>query len=145
MQEIINAMLKVILDDGSQTKPIYNAVRRWNNLFVEFHSWYTFFFEEEYITISNSEKWISEKIRRWAQAKMSPEFREALKDWLNLDFNSWIVIEDESEDTEDSEAWAEDNWDSEQDSESEDEEEEKKVEKKIPAWANQKNLPKKNK
>ena len=76
---------------------------------------------------------------------MSPEFREALKDWLNLDFNSWIVIEDESEDTEDSEAWAEDDWDSEQDSESEDEEEEKKVEKKIPAWANQKNLPKKNK
>ena len=145
MQEIINAMLKVILDDWSQAKPIYNAVRRWNNLFVEFHSWYTFFFEEEYITISNWEKWISEKIRRWAQAKMSPEFREALKDWLNLDFNSWIVIEDESEDTEDSEAWAEDDWDSEQDSESEDEEEEKKVEKKIPAWANQKNLPKKNK
>lgn len=145
MQEIINAMLKIILDDWSQTKPIYNAVRRWNNLFVEFHSWYTFFFEEEYITISNSEKWISEKVRRWAQAKMSPEFREALKDWLNLDFNSWIVIEDESEDTEDSEAWAEDDWDSEQDSESEDEEEEKKVEKKIPAWANQKNLPKKNK
>ena len=139
MQEIINAMLKVILDDWSWAKPIYNAVRRWNDLFVEFHSWYTFFFEEEYITISNAEKNIKERVRRWAQAKLSPDFLNAMKDWLNLDFNSWIVIEDESEDTDDSEAWAEDDWGSEETTESEPQEEKKEVKRQVPSsWAKKK-------
>lgn len=103
MQEIINAMLKVILDDGSQAKPIFNSVRRWNDMFVEFHSWYTFYFNEEYLEIVNAEKHIRERVRRAPDAKLSIGALRALKDWLNLDFNSWIAIEDETE--EDSIAW----------------------------------------
>ena len=136
MQEIINAMLKVILDDGSQFKPLMNSVRRWNDMFVEFHSWYTFYFDNESINIRNPEKGVDAKMMKWAQAKMPAEFREAIKDLLNLDFNAWIIIEDESEDTEDSEAWAEDDWASEENAK---QEEKKEVKRQVPSsWAKKK-------
>ena len=110
MQEIINAMLKVILDDGSQAKPIFNSVRRWNDMFVEFHSWYTFYFNEEYLEIVNAEKHIRERVRRAPDAKLSIGALRALKDWLNLDFNSWITIEDETDDWENSAGWTSEDW-----------------------------------
>lgn len=136
MQEIINAMLKIILDDGSQAKPMYNAIRRWNDMFVEFHSWYTFFFDNDSIRIHNSEKGVDEKILKWTQSKMSPEFLAAVKDWLNLDFNSWITIEDEDESVDDSEAWAEDDWASEENTK---QEEKKEVKRQVPSsWAKKK-------
>lgn len=109
MQEIINAMLKVILDDWSQAKPMHNSVRRWNDMFVEFHSWYTFYFNEDYIEIINSEKNIKERVRRAPNAKISVGVLRALKDWLNLDFNSWITIEDETEEGNNT-AWQEWGW-----------------------------------
>lgn len=95
MQEIINAMLKAILLDANQQKPITYSVRRWNDLFIEFHSWYIFEFKEWMIDITNVETWKKERIRDWVNAKLSNEVLKMLKDWLNKDFNSWIKIEDE--------------------------------------------------
>lgn len=96
MQEIINAMLKAILLDANQQKPITYSVRRWNDMFVEFHSWYIFEFKEWMIDITNVETWKKERIRDWVNAKLSNEVLKMLKDWLNKDFNSWIAIEDDT-------------------------------------------------
>lgn len=143
MKEIINAMLKVILDDGSQAKPIFNSVRRWNDMFVEFHSWYTFYFNEEYLEIVNAEKHIRERVRRAPDAKLSIGALRALKDWLNLDFNSWIAIEDETEEDASTTEWCTNTWEEneeKQDSESSDESTEQsnegvEKERKIPSRA----------
>lgn len=96
MQEIINAMLKAILLDANQQTPITYSVRRWNDMFVEFHSWYIFEFKDGMINITNVETWKKARIRDWVNAKMGSEVLKMLKDWLNKDFNSWIAIEDDT-------------------------------------------------
>lgn len=121
MQEIINAMLRAILQDANQQKPIAYSVKRWNDLFVEFHSWFLFEFVDWYITITNWETQEKTRIRYWVNAKLSKKDLDMIKEWLNRDFNSWIVIEDDTEednesteekDNDEGTAWDNDWWES---------------------------------
>lgn len=129
MQQLINALLKIILQDANQQKPIQFSVKRWNEMFVEFHSWYLFEFKEWMIDITNMETWEKARIRDWVTAKLGPDVLNMLKDWANKDFSSWIIVEDEDEDIENTEAWAEDDWASEEPSEPQQEEEKEEVKK----------------
>lgn len=129
MQQLINALLKIILQDANQQKPIQFSVKRWNEMFVEFHSWYLFEFKEWMIDITNMETWEKARIRDWVTAKLGPDVLNMLKDWANKDFSSWIIVEDEDEDIENTEAWAEDDWASEEHSEPQQEEEKEEVKK----------------
>ena len=129
MQQLINALLKIILQDANQQKPIQFSVKRWNELFVEFHSWYLFEFKEWMIDITNMDTWEKARIRDWVTAKLGPDVINMLKDWANKDFSSWIIVEDEDEDIEDTEAWTEDDWASEEPSEPQQEEEKEEVKK----------------
>ena len=146
MQELINAMLSIILRDANWQKPIKFSVKRWNDLFVEFHSGYIFEFMDWYITITNLETQKKVRVRNWIDAKLSPDVLDTLKDWLNLDFDAWISIKEESEEEiedeeiEDEEAWTEDDWGSEEATETEPQQEEKKeVKRQIPSsWAKKK-------
>lgn len=144
MQEIINAMLKAILQDANQQKPITYSVKRWNDLFVEFHSWYMFEFKEWMIDITNVETWKKERIRDWVNAKLSVEVLKMLKDWLNKDFNSWIVIEDDTEEssnaTKEEEGgnnseWDNNEWETEWEEKEDSKSEKAKSTKKLPWWA----------
>ena len=89
-------MLEVILQDSNQQKPIIYSVKRGNDLFVEFHSWYLFEFKEWMIDITNMEQWKKVRIRDGINAKIDGDVLNMLKDWLNKDFNSWIAIEDDN-------------------------------------------------
>ena len=101
-------MLKVILQDSNQQKPITFSVKRWNDLFVEFHSWYLFEFKDWYLDITDTETQKKWRVRYAANAKIWNDVLALLKDWLNKDFNSWIVIKDDTE--EDSEPTDEEDW-----------------------------------
>lgn len=154
MQELINAMLKVILQDSNQQKPIHYSVRRWTDFLIEFHSWFRFSFEDEwYITITKPDENIKVRVRDWVTAKISPDVLKVLKQWMNQDFNSWIEINDKSSTVQESNepsVWEENWWQGEEDTETSGDEtktetetnekadgaEAKKPNRPSPSWAN---------
>ena len=99
MQELINALLIIVLNWANQTKPIHYAIRRASDTFIEFHSGYVIYIEEGYATITNADRSMNVRTRLAVDGKMSIEFMNVLKDLLNKDFNSWIKIEDEGKET----------------------------------------------
>ena len=121
MQELINAMLKVILQDSNQQKPIHYSVRRWTDFLIEFHSWFRFSFEDEwYVTIIKPDENIKVRIRDWITAKISPEALKILKQWMNQDFNSWIEIDDKPntvQENNEPSVWEENWWEGEENTE----------------------------
>ena len=96
MQQLINALLIIVLNWANQTKPIHYAIRRASDTFIEFHSGYVIYIEEGYATITNADRSMNVRTRLAVDGKMSIEFMNVLKDLLNKDFNSWIKIEDEA-------------------------------------------------